>query len=94
MPSRELFLSQPSTFQNTIIPTNAKLLIVEAGVRTGWEVFSNPGKSFISIDRFGISGSGEEVAERLGISFEKIVIEAKKLMPTPESRLNYEEDSL
>ncbi|KAK2146810.1 hypothetical protein LSH36_583g02022 [Paralvinella palmiformis] len=55
-----------------LIPENAPVLVVEAAVAQGWEDFT-PREHIISIERFGLSGKGEEVATYLGISVHQII---------------------
>jgi transketolase len=47
--------------------------VVEAGCRCGWEQFTaGAADRILSIDRFGESGRGEEVAEHLGLTVENL----------------------
>jgi len=70
--SLELFLSQEPTFRQSIIPEGVRTITAEVGVRTGWESLAASPEDMVSLDRFGISGPGEQVAVRLGFTPERI----------------------
>ena len=67
MVSRELFESQNNVIRNAIVPPGARVLVCEAGIRTGWERWAKP-EDIFSIDRFGESGPATKVAEHLGFT--------------------------
>ncbi len=73
MSSRELFFQQPAAFRQQILPAGIPVLVAEAGVSQGWEVCTggDSGKVF-SIDRFGMSGPGAEVAKAMGFTAENL----------------------
>jgi len=80
MPSRELFLRQPQTYRDQVLPPNVPRLAVEAGVTLGWhEVVGDRGAT-VGIDRFGASAPGPVVAERLGLSVDAVVAKALELV--------------
>ena len=72
MPSRELFISQPEPVRDAILPRGARVVAVEAGVSMGWERFAKSGDIF-SIERFGESGPGNDVARHLGFTVDALV---------------------
>lgn len=69
MLSRELFLSADEAHSASIIPPGCAVYAVEAGVAAGWERFTGgrPDRLF-TIDRFGVSGRPQEVADHLGFT--------------------------
>ncbi|MBO8449844.1 MAG: transketolase [Spirochaetes bacterium] len=73
--SKELFESQPEKLIETILGGKRGVLrtvTAEAGVRMGWEGWTqNPADNF-SINRFGESGPAKLVAEELGFTAEKL----------------------
>lgn len=79
MISRELFQAQLEKFKKNLIPDTTKTLVIEAGVATGWEMFKRSSSSILSVERFGVSGPGEKVAEQCGISIDAIVEEIEKI---------------
>jgi transketolase len=72
MPCRELFLSQPDAIKDAIVPKGAKLVVAEAGSSLGWEKLGEAGVSCLSIERFGESGPGNDVAAHFGFSPESL----------------------
>ena len=67
MPSRELFEAQDTTWQRSIAPAGVPVVVAEAGIRQGWEFLTTRDR-ILSIDRFGESGPGNDVAEHLGFT--------------------------
>jgi transketolase len=80
MPSWELFLDSTEDYRNSILPPAVPRLAVEAGVTLGWGDVVGGDGAVIGIDRFGASGPGAEVAQRLGLSVEAIVARARELV--------------
>ncbi|MDU5086311.1 MAG: transketolase [Anaerococcus vaginalis] len=72
MPSMELFRMQEDSYKNEILPKNVKKVSIEMASTFGWSEFTGDDGLNIGIDRFGISGKGEEVQEELGFCVEKI----------------------
>jgi transketolase len=72
MISKELFESQPVAIRDAMIPSGARVIVSEAGVRFGWERWAKP-EDIHSIDRFGESGPATKVAEHLGMTVEGLV---------------------
>jgi len=64
---KELFESQPAAVRDAIVPTGARVIVCEAGVRSGWERWAKP-EDILSIDRFGESGPADKVGEHLGMT--------------------------
>ena len=72
MPSMELFRMQEDSYKEEILPKNVKKVSIEMASTFGWSEFTGDDGLNIGIDRFGISGKGEEVQEELGFCVEKI----------------------
>jgi transketolase len=66
MISRELFESQPAAVRDAIVPPGMRVIVCEAGVRSGWERWAKP-EDILSIDRFGESAPAARAGERLGM---------------------------
>jgi len=78
MPCQELFLSQSTEYQRSILPGTIPTLSVEASSICGWHRFSH---AQVGIDnRFGISGNYKEVFKLFGFSIENVVSKGKKLL--------------
>ncbi|MGP1529408.1 MAG: transketolase [Treponema sp.] len=74
MLSKELFEVQPTSFRERILGSAAgRIVVVEAGVKQGWEGYTRSNADIFSIDRFGESGPAKKVAEYLGFTAEKLV---------------------
>ncbi|MCL2128167.1 MAG: transketolase, partial [Treponema sp.] len=67
MISKELFESQPASVRDTVVPPGARVIVCEAGVKSGWERWAEP-EDILSIDRFGVSGPAAKAAEYLGMT--------------------------
>lgn len=80
VPNRELFLRQDASYREGLLPSGVPRLAVEAGVGIGWRSLVGESGRVLSIDRFGLSGPGGEVAKHLGISVERAVAEVKALL--------------
>ena len=72
MISRELFESQPAAIRNTIVPPGTRVVVCEAGVKSGWERWAKP-EDILSIDRFGVSGPAAKAGEYLGMTKEALI---------------------
>ena len=72
MPSRELFLAQPKPVRDAILPPGARVVVAEAGIAMGWERLAKA-EDIFSIERFGESGPGDDVARHLGFTVDALV---------------------
>jgi len=77
MPSRELFLAQPKPIRDAILPPGARVVVAEAGVAQGWEAIAES-EDILSIEVFGESGPGDEVARHLGFTVDALVAKISK----------------
>lgn len=72
MPSMELFREQDEAYKEEVLPKEAKKVSIEMGSTFGWAEWTGTDGLNIGIDRFGISGKGEEVTAEFGFTPEKI----------------------
>jgi transketolase len=78
MPSIELFLEQPESWRESVLPAALPLrLAVEAGRTIGWERIVGGLGEIIGIDRFGESAPAEELAVFFGLTPEAIAARAR-----------------
>lgn len=77
MPSVEVFLQQPETYQNEIIPPNAKVITVEASATLPWYRFASRGCA-IGIDEYGYSGQKDDVLEKMKFDYDSILQKVEK----------------
>ncbi|GAB4039267.1 transketolase [Spirosoma jeollabukense] len=81
MPSWELFEQQDQAYHHEVLPPSVrKRLAVEAGSPIGWHKYVTDEGSTISMNRFGLSGPGEEVMAYFGFSVENVVEQAKAVL--------------
>ena len=82
MPSMELFLSQKCDYRESVVPEFMKRrVIVEAGVRFGWDRFRLDHKTtrFVTMDRFGESAPYKVLAKEFGFTAENVLRVAKEI---------------
>ncbi len=83
IPCREVFLEQDEDYRSSVIPIDVPTLAIELGVGSGWYSINPKGNvSVCSLNRFGASGPGKQVAEYLGFSAEKIAKRALEITQT------------
>jgi transketolase len=81
MPSWELFEKQDEAYQHEVLPPSIrKRLAVEAGSPIGWHKYVTDEGSTVSMNRFGLSGPGEEVMAYFGFSVDNVVKQAKAVL--------------
>ena len=79
MPSMELFDNKDDNYKNDLI-NSCKNIFIEAGSKQSWYKWMTDKDIFIGLDSFGVSGPGKEVFDHFGISVEKVLNEARKLL--------------
>jgi len=73
MPSMERFEKQPAAYRETVLPPDTPTVAVEAGTTRGWHHLVGDDGAVVGLDRFGLSGPGEEVYVKLGFTVETVV---------------------
>ncbi|MFM7027444.1 MAG: transketolase [Chakrabartia sp.] len=73
MPSTEYFDAQPAAYKADLLPRDALLVSIEAGVTLGWQRYTGVDGLNIGIDRFGASAPAEALYDYFGLTAEKIV---------------------
>ncbi|RMG43974.1 MAG: transketolase [Candidatus Dadabacteria bacterium] len=68
MPCRELFLEQDEKYRQLLIPPDAKVVSIEAGVTTGWDSITGKNGLNIGLNHFGASAPGRVLAEKFGFT--------------------------
>lgn len=68
---KNLFESDEN-FMNEILGGAKRVIVAEAGCRCGWEGIATDRKDLFTIDRFGESGPGKNVAQALGFTADKL----------------------
>jgi transketolase len=80
MPCWELFELQDETYQREVLPLGIPKVVVEAGVRQGWDRWAGNNAAFVTMERFGASAPYDVLYEKFGITVERIAAEAQKLL--------------
>lgn len=73
VPSMERFEARPESYRRDALPPDAPVGAVEAGTTRGWHPLVDDDGAVIGLDRFGLSGPGEEIYEELGFTVDRIV---------------------
>ncbi|MCI4342966.1 MAG: transketolase [Thermoplasmata archaeon] len=82
-PSWRLFDEQPTSYQESVLPTGIPKLSVEAGVTLGWSQYVGAEGASIGVDRFGASAPGPVVQRELGLTVDHVVEVARRLVHSP-----------
>ncbi|MDQ3633756.1 MAG: transketolase [Acidobacteriota bacterium] len=81
MPCRKLFYEQSDSYKNEVLPENVTArLVIEAGVRMGWEGIIGVKGDAITVDKFGASAPADKVFEEYGFNLKNAVSKAKNLI--------------
>ena len=86
MPSMENFESQNDEYQESVLPSAVPTVAIEAGITRGWHHLVGDDGAVIGLDRFGLSGPGDEVYAELGFTVDRVVDTARNVVHgAPES---------
>jgi len=89
MPSWGLFDAQDDAYRESVLPKGIrKRVTIEAAASLGWHRWAGDEGAVIGVDRYGASAPGEEIFQHLGITAERVVAEALRLLgksPKPKS---------
>lgn len=72
VPSRELLEAADRGVRDALLPAGVPVVSAEAGIAQGWASLTESRARIFSIDRFGESGPGKEVAAHLGFTEERL----------------------
>ena len=92
-PCWELFQEQSEEYRREVLPPEIRARVaIEAASPFGWERWVGDGGHVIGLDRFGASAPYEEIYENLGLTSERIVEEAQRLLAhTPGRKMSSEQ---
>lgn len=83
LPSWELYDAQPAVYRESVLPPAVnKRISIEAGSPMGWERYVGLEGVIIGIPHFGTSAPGEIIYAKLGLTPERVVNDALRLMET------------
>ncbi len=77
MPCWERFDAQPAAYRRDILPADALLVSVEAGVTLGWERYTGSGGINIGVDSFGASAPIEALYQHFGLTGPQVAARVK-----------------
>ena len=80
MPSMEIFKQQNEEYKNKLLPIGYKTFVIEAGSSFGWYQFVYNEKYLMTIDKFGKSGTKDEVLDYCDFNYEQIKEKIKKIL--------------
>ena len=81
MPCWELFEKQDTSYRQEVLPRgDAVKVVVEAGIRQGWDRWVGNDAAFVTMDQFGASAPYEVLYDKFGITVERVVAEAQRLL--------------
>ena len=80
VPCLDLFLEQDENYITSIIGKDLPKVAVEAGIRQGWNGLIGRKGGFVGMDSFGASAPGADLFKHFGITTDKVVSEAKRVM--------------
>ena len=81
MPCQELYERQSSAYKNKCIPKNFNnILAVESGKGQSWYKYIGKEGSMITMESFGLSGTGKDVLRHFGFTVSNIKKQIQKLI--------------
>ena len=82
MPSHELFAAQSQEYRDSVLPPGIKRVSIEAAQPMSWQRWVGADGIALGLHRFGASAPYKALYEHLGITVDKVVESAKKLVGT------------
>ncbi len=79
MPCVEKFLNQPKEYQEALVPIGYKTIVIEAGSSLGWHRFVYNEKYLMTIDKFGTSGTKEQVMKYCEFDIDTLIKKIEQL---------------
>lgn len=81
LPCWELFEAQDASYREAVLPSGVTARVsIEAGVTLGWERYVGQRGIAIGVDKFGASAPYERIYKEYGLTPEKVVEAARKVM--------------
>jgi transketolase len=79
-PSHELFAQQDKAYRDSVIPAGIPRVAIEAGHPMSWYRWVGDQGVVLGLDRFGASAPYERIYEELGLTVDRIVDAAQRLL--------------
>jgi transketolase len=80
MPSHELFAAQDQAYRDSVLPKGIKRIAMEAAHPMSWYRWVGDDGVILGLERFGASAPAPTIYEHLGITVQKMVETAKRLV--------------
>jgi transketolase len=80
MPSHELFARQDDAYRNSVLPKGVKRIAMEAAHPMSWYRWVGDDGVILGIERFGASAPAARIYTELGLTVDRLVETAKKLV--------------
>jgi transketolase len=80
MPSHELFASESTEYQESVLLAGVKRIAIEAAHPMSWYRWVGSDGVILGLERFGASAPYKEIYEHLGLTVDKLVDTAKQLI--------------
>jgi transketolase len=80
MPCLEFFAKQPQSYRDSVLPPGVPRVAVEAAAPMSWYRWVGERGVIVGIERFGASAPYQRIYEELGLTVDRVVTEAKRLL--------------
>jgi transketolase len=80
LPSHELFAQQPASYRESVLPPGVPRVAIEAAHPMSWYRWVGDNGVVLGIDHFGASAPYEKIYEELGLTVDKLVDAAERLV--------------
>ena len=69
---RERFEAAPVDYRRRLLPPGVRVIVVEAGIRCGWEHYAQRAEDLFVLNDFGKSGKARDVAHAMGFTADRL----------------------
>ena len=80
VPSLEYFAKQPQSYRDSVLPPGVPRVAVEAAAPLSWYRWVGERGVIVGIERFGASAPYQRIYAELGLTVDRVVTEAKRLL--------------
>lgn len=80
MPCMEKYLAMNDEYKEEILPVGVRKIVIEAGISMPWNRIVFNDKYLITLDKFGLSGSREDVYKKFGFDVDSLEEKVEDLL--------------
>jgi transketolase len=80
MPCLEYFAQQPQSYRDSVLPPGVPRVAVEAAAPQSWYRWVGDRGAIVGLERFGASAPYQRIYAELGLTVDRVVTEAKRLL--------------